>query len=67
MTLRERIAANRPACLAIAKGDRCTRPDPHGPDDWHGRGAHTWGTRDLPPKPRWLANLQARDLSGYGA
>jgi hypothetical protein len=33
-------------------------------DDFHRRGAHTRGSRNLPPEPRWRANLRARELTG---
>lgn len=67
--LRDRIAANQASvtdCMAVASnGDRCLRPDPHGPEDRHERGAHVWGSRDLPKRARWLENIQARELSGW--
>lgn len=66
MSLRSRIQANQPQdCMAVSGEDRCTRNDPHGPEDRHQRGAHTWGGRNETPKPRWLANIQARELSGW--
>jgi len=66
MTLAERIAQRQSEpCLAVApNGDRCTRTDPHGPEDFHRRGAHTWGFCNLPEQPAWLSNLRARELSG---
>jgi hypothetical protein len=47
-----------------ANGDRCLRTDAHGPEDFHRRGAHTWGSRNLPPEPRWLSHIRARELTG---
>lgn len=68
MTLSERLAqaATEHPCIAVDRktGDRCTRTDPHRPDDIHQRGAHTWGARPLPPRPRWLDHIQARELTG---
>lgn len=69
MSLSSRIRANQGGiaeCVAMSGDDRCTRPDPHGPEDRHQRGAHTWGGRNVPPRPRWLENIKARELSGYG-
>ncbi len=56
----------RRACVSVQPntGNRCTRQDPHGPEDVHRRGAATWGSR-VPPQPRWLANIKAREMSGW--
>lgn len=63
MTLRDRIARANPCTAVASNGDRCTRREAHRPDDIHTRGAHSWGSRDL-PGPVWLRYLQARDETG---
>ena len=70
MTLLERIAQREQTpCLAVdaRTGDRCTRTDPHAPDDIHQRGAHRWGARNGSPRPRWQDQLAARDFTGSSA
>jgi hypothetical protein len=72
VTLTERIAQRQGACTAIAQnGDRCTRSEPHGPDDIHtAGGGRSWGFRPDPGLPEWLrlARLRpygmARDETG---
>lgn len=62
--LRDRIA--RRSCLSVsAHGDRCTRSDPHGPEDVHRRGAAVWGYRNDPGLPAWVQRtLRAREMGG---
>lgn len=67
--LLERIRAREivdAPCMAVdaRTGDRCTRSDPHAADDMHRRGVRTWGSRNLPPRPRWQDQLAARELTG---
>lgn len=62
-------ARRQPRCLDTFRGFRCTRSDPHGPDDIHDDGVgHTWGFRDL-PEPAWVTRAKAgrlpiKDMTG---
>lgn len=70
MTLTERIRQHERVdgpCMAVHKnGDRCTRSDPHGPNDLHSRGVHQWGAQS-PTRTRWQDQLAARDFTGSSA
>ncbi len=64
--LRDRIAARQGPCMAVSGTDRCTRRDPHGPEDMHWRGAHRWGSRgeSEPARAAWLVRqLTAREMA----